>query len=100
LEQTFRESDLLARLGGDEFVVLAMEAGQEQAIILSRLEENVQKSNADKSHASLSLSVGLAPFDPKCPTSLGELMSRADQAMKKYKIGKRDVLAPPSGENS
>jgi diguanylate cyclase (GGDEF)-like protein len=86
LEQTFRESDLLARFGGDEFAALATEAGQNQEVILSRLEENLQKSNADESHASVSLSVGLARFDPKCPTSLGELMSRADRAMYDYKI--------------
>jgi diguanylate cyclase (GGDEF)-like protein len=89
LDQTFRESDLLARLGGDEFAALVMEAGQNHEVILSRLEENLQKS--DESYASLSLSVGLARFDPKCPTSLGELMSRADQAMYEYKIGHQKV---------
>jgi two-component system, cell cycle response regulator len=86
LEQTFRESDLLARLGGDEFAALATEAGEHQEAILSRMEENLQKSNADKSHASLSLSLGLVRFDSKRPASLGELMSRADQAMYEYKI--------------
>lgn len=91
LEQTFRESDLLARFGGDEFAALATETGQNQQVILSRLEENLQKSNADESHASLSLSLGLARFDPKCPTSLGELMSRADQAMYEYKIGHQNI---------
>ncbi len=89
LEQTFRESDLLARLGGDEFAALAAEAGQNHEAILSRLEENLQKS--DESSAGLSLSVGLARFDPKCPTSLGELMSRADQAMYEYKIGHQKI---------
>ncbi len=91
LKKTFRESDLLARLGGDEFAALATEAGQNQEVILSRLEENLQNSNADESHASLCLSVGLARFDPKCPTSLGELMSRADQAMYEYKIGHQKI---------
>jgi two-component system cell cycle response regulator len=86
LEQTFRESDLLARLGGDEFAVLATEAAQNQEVILSRLEEKLQKANADESHATLSLSAGLARFDAKCPTSLGDLMARADQAMYEYKI--------------
>jgi diguanylate cyclase (GGDEF)-like protein len=89
LEQTFRESDLLARLGGDEFAALATEAGQNHEVILSRLEENLRKS--DESYANLSLSVGLARFDPKCPTSLGELMSRADQAMYEYKIGHQKI---------
>jgi two-component system cell cycle response regulator len=86
MEQTFRGSDLLARFGGDEFAALATEAGQNHEVILARLEENLQKANADRSHASLSLSVVLARFDPTCPTSLGELMSRADQAMYEYKI--------------
>jgi diguanylate cyclase (GGDEF)-like protein len=84
LEETFRESDLLARYGGDEFVVLASEIGQNQELVLSRLEENLQKPN--EAHPELSLSVGVARFDPKYPVSLRELMARADQAMYEYKV--------------
>lgn len=86
LEQTFRDSDILARLGGDEFVVLAPEAySQTQEVLLRRLEKNLKKSNANESRYELSLSVGVARFDPKRAISLGELMAQADEAMYEQK---------------
>jgi two-component system cell cycle response regulator len=86
LEQTFRGSDILARLGGDEFAVLAMEAStQSQEVILRRLEKSLKKSNASQSRYAMSLSVGLARFDPKHPVSLGALIAQADQAMYEQK---------------
>ncbi len=89
LDLTFRESDLLARLGGDEFVVLASETGQNQELILSRLKENLKKTSVSESPGAPSLSVGVARFDPKCPLSLGELVSRADRAMYEDKVRRR-----------
>jgi len=66
LEKAFRDSDILARLGGDEFVVLASEgASQTQEILLRRLEKALKKSNAGETRYRLSLSVGVARFDPK-----------------------------------
>jgi diguanylate cyclase (GGDEF)-like protein len=72
LEQTFRDSDIIARLGGDEFAVLALEAScQNQKVILRRLEESLQGSNAEESRYQLSLSVGVARLDPTHFVSLG-----------------------------
>jgi two-component system, cell cycle response regulator len=86
LQQTFRGSDILARLGGDEFAVLGMEAStQSQEVILHRLERSLKRSNASQSRYEMSLSVGLARFDPKHPVSLGALMAQADQAMYEQK---------------
>lgn len=82
LERTFRGSDILARLGGDEFAVLTMEGStQSEEVILRRLEKSLKKSNANQSRYEMSLSVGLARFDPKHPVSLGALMAQADRAM-------------------
>jgi diguanylate cyclase (GGDEF)-like protein len=82
LEQTFRNSDVIARLGGDEFAVLALEAsGENQKVILRRMEKNLRGSNADESRYELSVSVGMARFDPKHPVSLGKLIATADEAM-------------------
>jgi diguanylate cyclase (GGDEF)-like protein len=90
LEQTFRGSDILARLGGDEFAVSALEACSENhQAILGRLEGSLRKSKAEESGYDLSLSVGVAPFDPKNPLSLGELMVRADQDMYEQKRKKQ-----------
>lgn len=89
LEEAFRDSDVLARLGGDEFAVLALEASsQNEGVILRRLEKSLKKSNTIESRYQLSLSVGLARFDPQHAVSLGELMEHADQDMYQQK-GKR-----------
>ena len=82
LERTFRDSDILARLSGDEFAALALEASrQDQDAIIRRLEGHLQKASADEPRYKLSLSVGVARFDPKHALSLGDLLARADQAM-------------------
>jgi diguanylate cyclase (GGDEF)-like protein len=86
LEATFRDSDLLARLGGDEFAVLAWEASlPDIRTILARLARNLEKANATESRFKLSLSVGVARYDPQYPEPLGELMAKADQDMYKHK---------------
>jgi diguanylate cyclase (GGDEF)-like protein len=90
LEKTFRGSDILARLGGDEIAVLALEASSENhQAILRRLEASLKKSDAQESRYDLSLSVGVARFDPKKPVSLGELMVRADRDMYEQKRKKQ-----------
>jgi diguanylate cyclase (GGDEF)-like protein len=82
LEQTFRDSDIVARLGGDEFSVLALEASsRDEEVILHRLRTSLRNANATESRYQMSLSVGVARFDPKHSVSLGELLSQADQAM-------------------
>jgi diguanylate cyclase (GGDEF)-like protein len=86
LEEAFRDSDVLARLGGDEFAVLAVEASnQDEAGILRRLEKALKKSNTNESRYDLSLSVGVARFDPQNAVSLGELMEQADKDMYEQK---------------
>ena len=90
MELAFRDSDILARLGGDEFVVLASEtSGQTQEILLRRLERRLKKTKASESRYELSLSVGVARFDPKHAISLGELMANADKAMYEQKRNHR-----------
>jgi diguanylate cyclase (GGDEF)-like protein len=93
LEQSFRGSDILSRLGGDEFVVLASEtSNQTQEILLRRLEKNLRKASATDPRYELSLCVGVARFDPKRATTLGELMAQADKAMYEKKRGTRKVV--------
>ncbi len=86
LEKTFRESDVVARFGGDEFAVLAIEAsGHNQEIIAARLRENLRQMNDGDSGHAISLSWGVARFDPRSKTSIGQLMAQADQAMYDHK---------------
>jgi len=97
LEKTFRDSDIIARFSGDEFVVLASEArGQDQQTILGRLEENLKAVNSQESEFKLSLSIGIARFDPSSPSTLGDMMIRADRAMYEHKgeHGRNEPAAP------
>jgi len=86
LEETFRDSDVVARLGGDEFAVLAIEAaGHSERTIQTRLFDGLKSISAEQSDYEISLSLGFARFDPRNCTSIGELMSKADQAMYEQK---------------
>ncbi|HYW99549.1 MAG TPA: GGDEF domain-containing protein [Candidatus Elarobacter sp.] len=86
LEETFRDSDVVARLGGDEFAVLAVEAaGHCEATIRARLFELLKSISAKQSRYSISLSMGVARFDPDSPASIADLMMKADQAMYEQK---------------
>lgn len=86
LEQSFRNADVLARVGGDEFIVMGLEASSVvEASLLRRLAKNIRKTAATENRYKLSVSVGVARFDPKHPVSLDELMSQADRAMYEQK---------------
>jgi two-component system cell cycle response regulator len=102
LERSFRGADIVARIGGDEFVVLALESSaQSQEVILRRLAKNLKKANAGDSRSPLSLSIGVARFDPKHPLSLADLMLQADQAMYEEKRKRQKFSNPnPASESS
>jgi diguanylate cyclase (GGDEF)-like protein len=86
MEKAFRGSDILARLGGDEFVVLASEASAAiQEVLLRRFQKALKKANVGESRYDLSVSVGVARFDPKRAVALGELLAQADAAMYQQK---------------
>jgi diguanylate cyclase (GGDEF)-like protein len=92
LEETFRDSDILARLGGDEFAVLALDASSpSRQAIVPRIDQSLEKANAEELRYTLSFSIGVARFDPRTPTSLGELMGRADQEMYAHKKIHREL---------
>jgi two-component system cell cycle response regulator len=84
LRETFRESDIIARIGGDEFVVLAMESpgGGHGEQWTARLREKLHARNAHPDRrVSLSLSIGIAHYDPDFPCALDDLLDRADALM-------------------
>jgi len=100
LKMTFRESDIIARIGGDEFAVLAQGGTSESRdAVLSRLQSSIDLINRDVlASYRLSLSVGVARFDPLNPVTLGELLSIADRELMVRKRSRRniEVLCPRS----
>ncbi len=95
LRTTFRASDLPARMGGDEFCVLLRgDSALTAERAVARLQEATDHINAEEGRLfPLSLSVGIARFDPDDPVSLDDLIERADGLMYAHKRAKRG-LAP------
>lgn len=94
LNNTFRESDVIARLGGDEFAVLVAEGANSTCEILRRrLNDSLHDVNAHGGLSPLSLSVGVARFDPRNSTSLSELLTAADRNMYQQKRARHSSWA-------
>jgi diguanylate cyclase (GGDEF)-like protein len=86
IKQTFRKSDVTARLSGDEFVALIHEQpGQSSEAICQRLQKNLAACAGAETRYRVSLSVGVAHFDPDKPETLQELMRHADVALYRHK---------------
>ena len=90
LKMTFRESDVIARIGGDEFAILAQgNSNESREAVLSRLQSSVDLMNRDVlAPYQLSLSVGVARFDPANPLSLTELLCIANREMMLTKLSR------------
>ncbi len=91
LRDAFRESDIIARIGGDEFVVLTVDIGDvKQDSLISRVQEKFDARNA-AGHVKfvLSISQGIACYDPEDPCSVLDLVNQADKRMYDEKIAKK-----------
>jgi diguanylate cyclase (GGDEF)-like protein len=83
------ESTIVGRIGGDEFALLARQTSAESYDLLrQRIRSAVATSNVTGQTPALSLSVGVADFDPLRPASIASLMNRADRAMYQEKLRK------------
>jgi diguanylate cyclase (GGDEF)-like protein len=96
LRRTFRDSDIIARLGGDEFVALLVNTDSAMRdTIAERLREGLARHNLHETPARhLSLSIGIAFFDPESPLPIAELMVEADRLMYAEKRGHRSARGP------
>ncbi|MBI5407890.1 MAG: diguanylate cyclase [Nitrospirae bacterium] len=91
LRKTFREADVLARAGGDEFVISTLVSSKNtEEMIMTRLKENIDRYNADKSDAlKLSISFGASFYNPEQPVPVNEALSNAELKMYGQKKNKR-----------
>ncbi|NIP58206.1 MAG: diguanylate cyclase [Gemmatimonadetes bacterium] len=96
VRSTFRRSDLAARMGGDDFAILAMEASEDDAkLITRRIRDRIEHFNrTSKEPYRLSLSLGVARYDPEDPVSLDVLREKARTAIQEEKDDKRRAVAP------
>jgi two-component system cell cycle response regulator len=93
IKETFRKFDVTARLSGDEFVALIMEEpGRSAETICRRLQKNLADCAGDESPYRLSMSVGVAHFDPDKPVTLQELMKQADTELYQHKRKERSSV--------
>ncbi|HPS57273.1 MAG TPA: PAS domain S-box protein [Spirochaetota bacterium] len=93
LRKTFRESDIIARLGGDEFAVLVTDSEELPDVVLKRLKSRTDEENsAQDLPYRLSMSIGIADYNPLAPCSIDDLMSRADRIMYDRKKVKKQAL--------
>jgi len=88
---TYRESDIIARISGDEFVVIPVEGvGNDSSGIENRLQEKVENHNAKgERQYKLSISCGIAHYDPLIPTSIDELLVQGERLMYEQKKRKK-----------
>lgn len=91
LRKTFRKADIIGRMGGDEFAVLALSGiNQRPEVLKARLERNIRESNNSNYRGfMISLSVGLAHYDPKSHANIDDLLSKADERMYQEKSRKK-----------
>jgi two-component system, cell cycle response regulator len=93
IERTFRKFDVTGRLSGDEFVALIQEEpGGSAEAICQRLHLNLADCTGAENRYKLSLSVGVAHFDPDKPATLQDLIRQADTALYEHKRKNRSCV--------
>jgi diguanylate cyclase (GGDEF)-like protein len=97
LKRTFRRTDILARIGGDEFVALVTDDPCCSAESVGRrLRENLARVPADARY-DLSISVGVARWDPREMPSLRRMMAVADRRLNQTKQARSSTAARVAG---
>jgi diguanylate cyclase (GGDEF)-like protein len=80
------DHNVVGRLGGDEFAVLDASIKRSgRNLVLRRIQDAVEDRNAQAGVPPLSLSIGVAEFDPLNPVSITTLLELADRSMYRHK---------------
>lgn len=100
LLSSIRQSDLAARYGGEEFVVLVNDALLETATaIAERIRLSIQDTCVDYLEHSLkvTVSIGIASYDPKLDKSPRMFIERADKALYQSKAAGKNKVTLAEG---
>ena len=96
LNQNLREYDQVGRYGGEEFIVVLPTTDRDSAWgIAERVRSAVEYQPTilkDGREISMTVSIGLALFDPQRDPDRRSLMERADQALYKAKRSGRNRI--------
>jgi diguanylate cyclase (GGDEF)-like protein len=95
IRSAVRASDVAARYGGDEFVVILTRTDQAGATrVAEALRAGIEGVGRRLGYPAgvVTVSVGLAEFDPKQPND-GDLLVTADRALYRAKAAGRNVVA-------
>lgn len=93
LKECFRDVDIIARIGGDEFVVLLIEPSHDKlGVYTARLQRKIELHNLryERSY-TLSISIGIARFEPGSQCSIDDLIARADRLMYEQKRNRKKL---------
>ena len=93
LSAVVRNSDTLARQGGDEFVLLLSEisAPEDAALVARKVFRAIREEfDSDLLQLKVSLSVGIAIYDPGSPDTAEDLLRKADTALYQVKRSGRN----------
>lgn len=93
LSDCVRTSDTLARQGGDEFVLILAEISEpKDAALVARKMLHTIRENFDNSGARIqvTLSIGIAIYDPQSSDSVEDLLRKADVALYQVKHAGRN----------
>jgi len=93
LKDSLRESDSAARYGGEEFAFILPETGPDGAFIVAeRLRDSINSMaiNYEDQKISITVSFGIASFDPANDISKTDLIKKADHALYQAKKAGRN----------
>ncbi len=95
LRETYRETDIIGRIGGDEFVVFPVGRDKNEIqLVTDRLAKNIDIYNAKRDNGyKLSISIGMALYNPESVAQLDGLLAEADRLMYEQKKRKKRILA-------
>ena len=87
LKKLFRVYDVLARTGGDEFAIVLLDTDKVSAVgMAKKLVETIANEPIilDGKRERVTISAGLAMFDPEDP-DISDLLSKAERKLNKSK---------------